>query len=160
MGLVYLLVVLATGHIFCLLHLPARYRLRVSDGWEAYFHVGAHGVVFVTAAFVIYFVADVFFGLSIPGVNRTTLTGFPLSFQEAELAFLALLSLLLASGVGGLSLLWLRNDSLRWLPSVTSTWAFTVPFPSGRVEARLQAIKNRRHAEPNWHLLYEDETSV
>lgn len=113
MGLIYLLVVLASGHIFSLLHLPARYRLRVSDGWEAYFHVGAHGVVMVTVAFVFYWLSYTFFEFSIPGMEKAVLNGFPLASSEMELAFIALLSLLLAAGLGLASHLWLRNESRR-----------------------------------------------
>ncbi|MCQ9087354.1 hypothetical protein [Vibrio alginolyticus] len=57
MSAVCIFVVLISGYIFSLLHLPARYKQNTSAGWDSYFNVAFWGIIWAFISFVFCFIA-------------------------------------------------------------------------------------------------------
>lgn len=117
MGLLFVLIILASGYVFSLLHLPAGYRLRSTDGWVSYFHVGAIGLFFTSISGLIVFFVDVFNCftplLNYFNLNYYTLSKSGVEFSTLKLAGVAVISLATALLAGFASFIYLRSEVLR-----------------------------------------------
>lgn len=117
MGLLFVLIILASGYVFSLLHLPAGFRLRSTDGWVSYFHVGAIGLAFTAFASLVTFFVDVYDcfrpALNAIGLNYVVLERSGIEFSSLKLAGVAAISLSSALLVGGISYRYYWSSEVR-----------------------------------------------